>query len=322
MHIMQSRRDFLASMSVAGTAGVLGTRASLADEAPPETTTLRLPFYPNICLAPGDIAEDLLRAEGFTDIRYIPDTAADALARGDIDFDFETAAWVVSHLDSGEPITALAGVHSGCYELFAHEPIRAISDLKGKKLGIYKIGSSGHLLLSVIAAQVGLDPNKDIEWVVPPSGNAMELFAAGEVDAFIALSARAAGIARPQDRSRDPQHGHGPAMVAVSLLHSGRQQGLRPRPSGRHQALPAGPPQGCRHLRDRAGGGRATAGRSGVHPAIRLRAPDADRTSLRPLARVRRCGLDALLRASPARGRHDQVQPERDHSPRAPTGAS
>jgi NitT/TauT family transport system substrate-binding protein len=36
-----------------------------------------------------------------------------------------------------------------------------------------------------MAAHVGLDPHEDIEWVVPPSGNAMELFAQGEVDAFI-----------------------------------------------------------------------------------------------------------------------------------------
>ena len=37
MQIMQSRRDFLASLSLAGAAGVLGTRTSLADEGPPET---------------------------------------------------------------------------------------------------------------------------------------------------------------------------------------------------------------------------------------------------------------------------------------------
>ena len=42
MQIIQSRRDFLASLSAAGAAGVLGARASLADEGPPETTTIRL----------------------------------------------------------------------------------------------------------------------------------------------------------------------------------------------------------------------------------------------------------------------------------------
>jgi NitT/TauT family transport system substrate-binding protein len=187
MRISQSRRDFLASLPAAGAAGVLGTRASLADEGLPETTTIRLNWYPNICLAPGFISEDLLRAEGFTDVRYVRDAALpnDAVARGEIDFDFDTAAWVVAHLDAGEPILALSGVHSGCYELFAHEPIRAISALKGKKLGIYQLGKSGHLLLSVIAAQVGLDPHKDIEWVTSPT--AMELFVEGKVDAFLGV---------------------------------------------------------------------------------------------------------------------------------------
>jgi NitT/TauT family transport system substrate-binding protein len=182
MFIMQSRRDFLTTLSAAAAAGVFGDRAALADEPPPEVTTIRLPFYPNICLAPGDIAGDLLRAEGFTDVRYVPD--AD-VARGGIDFEFDTAAQVVFRLDTGEPVTALAGVHPGCYELFAHEPIRAISDLKGKKLGIYKLGDSGHLLLTTIVAQVGLDPHEDINWVMSPTGNAMELFADGEVNAFL-----------------------------------------------------------------------------------------------------------------------------------------
>jgi NitT/TauT family transport system substrate-binding protein len=188
MHIMQSRRNFVATLSAMGAAGLLGTRTSLADEGPPETTAIRLAWYPNICIAPADIAGDLLRAEGFTDIRYVPDLPVDAVARGDIDFDFETAAWVACQVDTGEPITALAGVHPGCYELFAHEPIQAISDLKGKRVGIgQQLGQSGHLLLTVIAAQVGLDPKTDIEWTASLTASPMELFAQRQVDAFLAF---------------------------------------------------------------------------------------------------------------------------------------
>jgi NitT/TauT family transport system substrate-binding protein len=186
MQLFQSRRDFLASTSVAAAAGVLGPRASLADAGPPEITTLRLEDSPTICVAPGLITEALLRAEGFTDIRFVPNIADDAVARGDLDFQLQTAAWVVSHVDAGEPITALAGVHSGCYELFAHEPIRAISDLKGKKVGIpQSVGSSGHLLLASIAAYVGLDPRKDIDWVISDSGEFLEEFVRSGVDAFL-----------------------------------------------------------------------------------------------------------------------------------------
>ena len=183
MQTIQSRRDFLTGVSLAAAAGVLGARRSLADEPPPETTTLRLQRGASICLAPGQIAEQLLRAEGFTDIRYID---VETVAGGEIDFAFQTAAWVVSQIDAGEAVTALAGVHSGCYELFAHEPIRAISDLKGRKVGIpQELGSSGHLLLASIAAYVGLDHHTDIDWVRNATGDFKEPFARGEVDAFL-----------------------------------------------------------------------------------------------------------------------------------------
>jgi NitT/TauT family transport system substrate-binding protein len=34
---------------------------------------------------------------------------------------------------------------------------------------------------------VGLDPHRDIEWVTSPDGKAIELFADGKVDAFLAF---------------------------------------------------------------------------------------------------------------------------------------
>ena len=186
MQTMQSRRRFLAGLSAAGAAGVLGTRESLADEGPPETTTLRLIHDPSICTAPGYIADELLRAEGFTDMRYLRTVSGgDAVTRGEADFSTDTGAWIVSRLDAGAPITALAGVHPGCYELFAHEPVRTVSDLKGKRVGIRALRSGSHLYLAMMAAHVGLDPHDDIAWVTRPEGSLMELFAAGEVDVFL-----------------------------------------------------------------------------------------------------------------------------------------
>jgi hypothetical protein len=87
MQIIQSRRDFLASLSAASAASLLGAQASLADEGPPETSTIKLAYYSNNCLAPLLVAEDLLRAEGFSDIRYVPVpesfTIPQLIARGD-----------------------------------------------------------------------------------------------------------------------------------------------------------------------------------------------------------------------------------------------
>jgi NitT/TauT family transport system substrate-binding protein len=206
MRIMQSRRDFLASASIAGGATVLGPGPSLADEAPPETTTLRLIHDPSICTAPGYIADDLLRAEGFTDTRYLRSVSGgDAVADGEADFATDTGAWIVSRLDAGAPIIALAGVHAGCYELFAHQAVRTISDLKGRRIGIRALRSGSHLHLAMMAAHVGLDPHHDIAWVTRPDGGLMELFAAGG-RRFPRVPAGAAGAARAEDRSRDPRH--------------------------------------------------------------------------------------------------------------------
>ena len=185
MHIMQSRRDFLASASLAAAAGVLAARRSLADDGPPETTTIRLVQDANICIAPGYIAEDLLRAEGFTEIRYVASTSDDPVARSEVDFDLVSGVALIAYLDAGQPLTALAGIHSGCYELFAHDPIRTVSDLKGKRIAIRRLNHPGHYFVAIMAAQVGLDPQTDIEWVTSSEVNPMELFADGKADAFL-----------------------------------------------------------------------------------------------------------------------------------------
>jgi NitT/TauT family transport system substrate-binding protein len=191
MQIQQNRRHLLASLSVVSAASVLGARSSLADEGPPETTTIRLAYYPNNCLAPLLVAEDLLRAEGFTEIRYVslPEsfTTPDLVARGDIHFANTFAGTLVAHMDRGFPVTALSGVHSGCYELFAQRPIRTISELRGKSIAIQDLNSDGYYYLAIMAAHVGLDPRKDFNWVTSPDGNPMELFAEGKADAFLAF---------------------------------------------------------------------------------------------------------------------------------------
>jgi NitT/TauT family transport system substrate-binding protein len=114
-------------------------------------------------------------------------SAAEMVARGEIDFNPSFAGTVVYHLDKGLPITALAGLHAGCYELFVHEAIRTIRDLKGRRVGIQTLSSSAHLYLSIIAQRIGLDPKSDIEWVTTPDGNALELFAQGKTEAFLAF---------------------------------------------------------------------------------------------------------------------------------------
>src|SRR5262250_1380677 len=112
-----SRRRVLATLSSATAAGLIGGARGMAQEAPPETTTVRLAKIAGICIAPQYVADELLRAEGFTDIRYVAvETGipgALALARGEIDFTTNYTPPLIITIDAGEPITIVGGEHVG-----------------------------------------------------------------------------------------------------------------------------------------------------------------------------------------------------------------
>jgi NitT/TauT family transport system substrate-binding protein len=184
-----SRRQFLATLSSAGAAGLVGSYNAAAQQAPPETTRIRLARGSSLCWAPQYVAEELLRAEGFTQVEYVlssPAVLSDALARGEIDLGIHFSAPSILAIDAGKPITWVAGVHVGCLELFARDGVRSIRDLKGKKVGVEAVGLTPHVFVTSMAAYVGLDPAKDIDWVLTPTISPMQLFVEGKIDAFLA----------------------------------------------------------------------------------------------------------------------------------------
>jgi NitT/TauT family transport system substrate-binding protein len=187
MPMMQSRRRFLTTLSLAGAMGLVRAPRVLAADGPLETTAIRFGKGPNICIAPQLVAEELLRAEGFTDIRYDdqpPGVATvEAIGRGELDLSLVYATGFAAAIDAGEPITVLAGVMVGCVEVFANEGVRGIADIKGKSAGVPIYGGSAHAQLAVMAAHVGLDPNKDIRWVTGPS--VKQQFVDGKIDAYL-----------------------------------------------------------------------------------------------------------------------------------------
>ena len=191
MQTTQNRRRFLATLTAASTAGLIGPPSSKAQEGRLETTSIRIAKIAGICVVPTYIADELLRAEGFTDIRYVETVAgtpsALATASGEIDFTTNFSPPLIVAIDAGEPITIVGGVHVGCFELFAREGIRSIPDLKGKTVGVQGVGSSQYMFLSGMASHIGLQAAKDIHWVTSSSPKPMELFAEGKIDAFLGL---------------------------------------------------------------------------------------------------------------------------------------
>jgi ABC-type nitrate/sulfonate/bicarbonate transport system substrate-binding protein len=246
MTIVHTRRQFLASVSMAGAAGLLGVPAEAGEERL-ETTSVRFMRTPSICHAPEFVIEDLLRAEGFTDIRYIEGASSaeinEAVASGKVDFDTHYAPQWTIVIDGGGPVTVLGGVHVGCFELFGNASIRSIADLKGKTVGVAALGSSDHLFVSVMAAHIGLDPANDIRWVTQPITHTRGAVCGRQDRRLPRPASRPSGAARAQYRPRRRQQRRGPAVVGIFLLHAGGPPRLCSEKSGRHQARAARRPE-------------------------------------------------------------------------------
>ena len=183
-----NRRDFLGA---AGAASLLGMDTDCAAaEPPPETARLRIAQIAGNCYAPQYAAEALLRAEGFSDLRYVRLAGSGqlypALAAGEIDMTLAFLAPSIVRIDTDRSLVMLAGAHPGCLELFGSEHIRAIRDLKGKTVAIQSVGSAGHSFISSMVAHIGMNPQRDIHWVVMSNEETVRGMADGKVDAFMA----------------------------------------------------------------------------------------------------------------------------------------
>jgi NitT/TauT family transport system substrate-binding protein len=186
-----SRREFVGRLTLAGTAGLLEMASRpAAAEPPPETMRLRVVYGAAVC-DPLLVAEELLRSEGFTDVQYVMKGGGNpfyrAVASGEGDMLVAFAAALIPRMDLADPLLFLAGLHLGCLELFATKRIRSITDLKGKTVAVVELGSPQYVLLAPMLTYVGIDPRRDINWVIHPYAEQGRLLAEGKIDAFVAF---------------------------------------------------------------------------------------------------------------------------------------
>ena len=118
----QTRRRFLTTLSLAGAAGFVRAQPALDEDGAPEITSVRIQKSPSICT-------------------FDAGAVYQALTRGDYDFVTDFAPLCVNAIDQGMAVTVLAGLHAGCFELFANEDVHSIADLRGKAVGVAALGS-------------------------------------------------------------------------------------------------------------------------------------------------------------------------------------
>jgi NitT/TauT family transport system substrate-binding protein len=189
-----SRRRFATGLGLAGAAALLGPVARrAAAEPPPETTRLRLSLHRPACWAPQYVAEELLRAEGFTDIEYVRAPGGKILDKmirsGEINLTPGFSGRQVKGVKPGDASVFLAGLHAGCYSVIARDGIRSLHDLKGKTIRVADAPQAGpHVFFSAIAAYVGLDPVEDFNYLWISKAESFKAFDDGRVDAFMSFA--------------------------------------------------------------------------------------------------------------------------------------
>jgi NitT/TauT family transport system substrate-binding protein len=158
---------------------------------PPETTTIRINYQVG-CDPWTWLAEDFLKAEGFTDVKVLNDPAlfVDGSIRGLADLDLFFGTDLAARVDAGQPIVALAGTHTGCFELWVRPGISSIRDLRGKRIVVDKRDVLLDPFYGVwvsILAWVGV-ASSEVQFVEmsDPAHTNIDHFIDGESDAILA----------------------------------------------------------------------------------------------------------------------------------------
>ena len=188
-----SRRGLLR----AGGLGLTGAGAALLfgcgdDEKPFDTSgpleTTRIRTFASdqtICASPMYLSREFLGQEGFTDVQTFPQTGEiyQDVADGKVDIAIDFGLILVQQMDAGLHLKALAGVHAGCYEVFAREGIATIGQLDGKKIAHDETIDPG--FIATILRWVGI-PVDERTLVGYPAKQLVAALANGEVDAVLA----------------------------------------------------------------------------------------------------------------------------------------
>jgi NitT/TauT family transport system substrate-binding protein len=119
---------------------------------------------------------------------FIPASSTNVavLVAGQLKFGNGTGGTIASAAVSGANLVAVACfMNTLPYELIVQESIKTKDQLKGKSIGISRIGSSSDVIARVFLRHLGLEPDKDVAIIqVGGSGERAAAFRTGRIAAF------------------------------------------------------------------------------------------------------------------------------------------
>src|SRR5712672_1455558 len=112
-------------------------------------------------------------------------TYKDALALGSFDITHHLVMYFLKPIEQGLDVKFLAGIHRGCLRVqaAANGNIQSVKDLRGKRIGVPGMGTPPFIFANRVLGANGIDPGKEITWLVFPAGELGLALDKGEVDA-------------------------------------------------------------------------------------------------------------------------------------------
>src|SRR5437660_979071 len=109
----------------------------------------------------------------------------DVLALGGFDVTHHLVMYFLKPVEQGLDVRFTGGIHRGCLRVQAAAKgnIRSIKDLRGKRIGVPGMGTPPFIFANRVLGANGIDPSREITWLVFPAGALGLALDKGEVDA-------------------------------------------------------------------------------------------------------------------------------------------
>jgi NitT/TauT family transport system substrate-binding protein len=109
----------------------------------------------------------------------------DVLALGGFDITHHLVMYFLKPIEQGLDVKFTGGIHRGCLRVQAGTKgdIRTVQDLRGKRIGVPGMGTPPFIFANRVLGANGIDPKKEITWLVFPAGELGLALDKGEVDA-------------------------------------------------------------------------------------------------------------------------------------------
>ena len=109
----------------------------------------------------------------------------DVMALGGFDITHHLVMYFLKPIEQGLDAKFTGGIHRGCLRVQAppNGKINSVEDLRGKRIGIPGMGTPPFIFANRVLTAHGIDPSKEITWIVYPAGELGLALDKGEVDA-------------------------------------------------------------------------------------------------------------------------------------------